>query len=321
MMTVYFRRTCGDHSSLHFNGTDLQKVKSCYKRYLGVPCTSQVTRPWHLTPSAYLERRKFWAFSLPAEELNSLFHSPHLLQGDNREHPDKLFHCLVWQLHHLGLQDPTAYHEDSWTDYCCFFIPTTETSSVASERLLALCLTLTLLSWTLHFSAVWRKVWENLCRHHQQLQPAKHTSALQHQPDLINTLEWSYIHPHPSDHNLVIYFHPPDSSAPVTRQLPNSKREVYHMLPPRHFKLLYMQRQHRHPWLASVVRTDRENRVCHLSFPESTGQFFLSSFRLRKAMASEPAISWWWGECFPGAPFRSTIQHPFNGHSSPAHYN
>lgn len=138
-MTVYFRRTCGDHSSLHFNGTDLQKVKSCYKKYLGVPCTSQVTRPWHLTPSAYLERRTFWAFSLPAEELNSLFRSHHLLQGDNREHPDKLFHCLVWQLHHFGLQDPTAYHKDSWTDYCCFFIPTTETSSVAPERLLALC--------------------------------------------------------------------------------------------------------------------------------------------------------------------------------------
>ena len=52
--------------------------------------------------------------STKAEESTSPnLHPHHVLQTDYREHPVQPYHCLVWELHCLGSQDPAADSENS----------------------------------------------------------------------------------------------------------------------------------------------------------------------------------------------------------------
>ncbi|KAK3510444.1 hypothetical protein QTP70_006847 [Hemibagrus guttatus] len=84
-MVVDFRRAQSDHSPLNITQHQLHHQES---------------------PAASLLPAK-------AEEGSSSTSYPdHLLQRDDREHPEQLHHCLVRELHRVRSQDPAADSED-----------------------------------------------------------------------------------------------------------------------------------------------------------------------------------------------------------------
>ncbi|KAK3530260.1 hypothetical protein QTP86_020115, partial [Hemibagrus guttatus] len=112
-MVVDFRRafssvtTASDHSPLFI---PVEIVKST--KFLGVPWCAVSRIELHLVTQHHLHQQESPAAPLlpvEAEERPSTSpHSDHVLQRDHREHPDQLHHCLVWELHCLGSQDPAA---------------------------------------------------------------------------------------------------------------------------------------------------------------------------------------------------------------------
>lgn len=89
-MIVGFRRTCGDIFPLHIISTNVERVKS-YK-YLGLHIMDDPT--WTLNTICLSMKKKALSILISCKGVY-LPTSIHILQGDNREHPEKLFHCLV----------------------------------------------------------------------------------------------------------------------------------------------------------------------------------------------------------------------------------
>ncbi|KAK3557726.1 hypothetical protein QTP86_000320 [Hemibagrus guttatus] len=105
-MVVDFRRAQSDHSPLNINGSNMEIVKSI--KFLGLHLAEDLT--WSLNTQLHHQESPA-AFLLPAkaeEGSSSTSHPDHLLQRDHREHPEQLHHCLVWELHRVGSQDPAA---------------------------------------------------------------------------------------------------------------------------------------------------------------------------------------------------------------------
>ncbi|KAK3533750.1 hypothetical protein QTP70_025822 [Hemibagrus guttatus] len=99
-------RAQSDHSPLNIDGSSVEIVKST--KFLGVHLAENFT--WSLNTSS-ISKKGAAAPLLPAEAGESPSPSPHpdhVLQRDHRERPEQLHHCLVWELHRLGSQDPAA---------------------------------------------------------------------------------------------------------------------------------------------------------------------------------------------------------------------
>lgn len=48
-------------------------------------------------------------------------YSHHTVHGDHKEHPEQLYYCLAWELHHLRLQVSTADREHNWDPHDVLF--------------------------------------------------------------------------------------------------------------------------------------------------------------------------------------------------------
>uniref|UniRef100_A0A3B1IL10 AIG1-type G domain-containing protein n=1 Tax=Astyanax mexicanus TaxID=7994 RepID=A0A3B1IL10_ASTMX len=95
----------------------LQKIQDMVRQNGGGCYTNVTYQEPHLVPQHQHHNKESPAAPLlPAETEKSTSPTPHphhVLQRDCRKHPEHLDYCLVWELQHFRLQDPTADSEDN----------------------------------------------------------------------------------------------------------------------------------------------------------------------------------------------------------------
>ncbi|KAK3573094.1 hypothetical protein QTP86_013015 [Hemibagrus guttatus] len=96
-MVVDFRRAQSDHSPLIIDGSPVEIIKRT--KFLGVHLAENFTSSLNTTSISKKAQQHLYFLRR--------------LRKTQRECPEQLHHCLVWEVHCFGSQDPEADSEDS----------------------------------------------------------------------------------------------------------------------------------------------------------------------------------------------------------------